>query len=553
MMRQKVRIPSILSALFFALCGLMSLYLTYKTAGNLLDSDASSELVLARLLADTNQILSRDWFYSTELRVLNTQLIYMPLFKIFSDWKLVRFFGALLLQAILVLSYYFLSRQAGFSRNVFFLTGGLLLLPASTPYARIVLLHSYYVPHIAIGFFLLGLLLGFGNSEKKKGLRIAYLVLFLLLSLLSGLGGVRQLLVTFLPLLAAAFLLLLCSDGFRGVTHAEMDAGSVSALRRLRTAACCREARTLYLSAAGAAFAAVGYLLNSRVLDGIYSFTNYGGMRLKNPAVGDVDPLFSALLELFGYKANAKVFSKEGIASLLGAACLVLVLLMGIYLVVRIRRVETLPWRLLALFFVCTLVLNTAVFLLTKTTLALYYIPIFIYFVPLLAVWLGQCKRAFPPLWCGAAGLVAAVFFVNSLLITHYFVKKPQDSPIVYSGLVYTERDTVEHLTPVVGFLQDNGYTFGYANFWDANVITEMTNGQIEMVNTNIGQQLTPYNWLMSKKLLEPGYHTGKTFVLLSAVGEKSSSDAGYDWLKQGEKVYSDGRFSVYAYDGPLL
>ncbi len=43
------------------------------------------------------------------------------------------------------------------------------------------------------------------------------------------------------------------------------------------------------------------------------------------------------------------------------------------------------------------------------------------------------------------------------------------------------------------------------------------------------------------------------TFVLLSAVGEKSSSDAGYDWLKQGEKVYSDGRFSVYAYDGPLL
>ena len=51
------------------------------------------------------------------------------------------------------------------------------------------LLHSYYVPHIAIGFFLLGLLLGFGNSEKKKGTRIAYLVLFLLLSLLSGLGG----------------------------------------------------------------------------------------------------------------------------------------------------------------------------------------------------------------------------------------------------------------------------------------------------------------------------------------------------------------------------
>ena len=131
-MRRKVRLTTVLSALFFAACCLMSLYLTYQTAAKLQDSDASSELVLAHLLADNNQLLSPDWFYSTELRVLNTQLIYMPLFKIFTDWKLVRFFGALLLQAILVLSYYFRSRQAGFSRNVFLFTGGLLLLPAST-------------------------------------------------------------------------------------------------------------------------------------------------------------------------------------------------------------------------------------------------------------------------------------------------------------------------------------------------------------------------------------------------------------------------------------
>ena len=552
-MRRKVRLTTVLSALFFAACCLMSLYLTYQKAGKLLDSDASSELVLAHLLADNNQLLSPDWFYSTELRVLNTQLIYMPLFKIFTDWKLVRFFGALLLQAILVLSYYFLSRQAGFSRNVFLFTGGLLLLPASTAYTRIVLLHCYYVPHIAIGFFLLGLLLGFGNQEKKRGWRIAYFILFLLLSLTSGLGGVRQILVTFLPLLAAAFLLLLGSDSFRAVTHEDMENGAAPALRRLRETALCREAKTLYLSAGGAVLAAVGYLINNHILSKAYSFTNYGGMRLKSPVVDDINPLLSSLLELFGYKANAKVFSKEGLVSLLSVVCLVLVLLMGIYLIVRIRRVETLSWRLLALFFICTLVVNTAVFLLTRTTTALYYIPIFIYFVPLLAVWLGQCKRVFPPLWKGAVCLIAAVFAANGLLVTEYLVKKPEDSPITYTGLVYTERDTVDHLAPVVHFLQTNGYTYGYANFWDANVITEMTNGQIEMVNTNIDRILSSYNWLMSKKLLEPGYHTGDTFVLLSAAGEKSCSEGGYDWFKKGTRVYADGRFSVYAYDEPLL
>ena len=41
----------------------------------LLDSDMSSEMILGQLLARNNGILSDQWYYSTELRVLNTQLI----------------------------------------------------------------------------------------------------------------------------------------------------------------------------------------------------------------------------------------------------------------------------------------------------------------------------------------------------------------------------------------------------------------------------------------------------------------------------------------------
>ena len=48
----------------------------------LLDSDMSSEMILGQLLARNNGILSDQWYYSTELRVLNTQLIYALFFRL---------------------------------------------------------------------------------------------------------------------------------------------------------------------------------------------------------------------------------------------------------------------------------------------------------------------------------------------------------------------------------------------------------------------------------------------------------------------------------------
>lgn len=69
----------------------------------LLDSDMSSEMILGQLLARENAVLTPHWYYSTELRVLNTQIIYAFFFKLMNNWHLVRMaatvcFGALCLQ-----------------------------------------------------------------------------------------------------------------------------------------------------------------------------------------------------------------------------------------------------------------------------------------------------------------------------------------------------------------------------------------------------------------------------------------------------------------------
>gem|GEM_PF-5435070 len=44
-------------------------------APNRLDADMASEQLLANLLAQKGGVMSTNWYYSTELRVLNTQLV----------------------------------------------------------------------------------------------------------------------------------------------------------------------------------------------------------------------------------------------------------------------------------------------------------------------------------------------------------------------------------------------------------------------------------------------------------------------------------------------
>lgn len=57
-----------------------------------LNGDSSAEMVLGKLLADENKLVTPSWLYSTELRLVYQTIFTMPLFKIIGDnnWALVR-------------------------------------------------------------------------------------------------------------------------------------------------------------------------------------------------------------------------------------------------------------------------------------------------------------------------------------------------------------------------------------------------------------------------------------------------------------------------------
>ena len=80
---------------------ILSLVMTIRTAWTvsttLMDSDTSSELVLSEKLAREGGIMSDSWVYSTELQVIDCQIIYSLLFRLTSDWSLVRFWGSVIM------------------------------------------------------------------------------------------------------------------------------------------------------------------------------------------------------------------------------------------------------------------------------------------------------------------------------------------------------------------------------------------------------------------------------------------------------------------------
>lgn len=511
---------------FFILVVIFSVIITFFTSKNCIDSDAASELILAEHLSKTGQILSTDWIYSTELRVFNTQLIYAPLFWIFSSWQLVRFFGSLILQGILVLSFYAFTHLMKLENRVFFLSAGLFLLPISVCWGRIALYNCYYIPHIAFSLLIVGLI--FSNKYNVKN------IIFLgVLSFAGGLGGIRQLLMTHIPAVFAVLIFW----GIRDCFHQKQEELFIKKNYPLFIA-----------SVFSAAMSFAGFMINKSYLVEKYTFTDYSKKTLEFLSVENINRVFYGFFHHFGFREGKTLISVLGILSVLGIFLGIYGLILSILKIWNYKTHDCIQKALPYTFFIAYIVVMLFVFWLIGDGYyyVLYFVPLVLWMV-LVFVLNGYEQPKERPLLNFKkiiSYLAIVLLLMNGMVNSVYYLSNSRFSQ-KYEGLYYQNKNQKKEMQPLIAFLEQENYTLGYATFWNGNIITEITNGKIKMINMLIDEQTGEtqyYNWLTLKSNRE--LQNQKEFFLversLNEVFQKEKDPKEY------RMVYSDEWYVVY-------
>ena len=179
-------------------------FFSYQYGWQWLNSDHSSEMVLGKLLAHENAFVSRNWHYSTEIRLVYQTIFSMPLFKLFishENWALIRSLTIFFNNIILFLSYLFMAKQIKIQEKWIWITSIFLFMPISSGYWDIVIFGGYYIFFIAQLFCCLGLFIKLICNVGTVKTILPGFVLFTILSFVLGIQGIRSLLCITIPIL----------------------------------------------------------------------------------------------------------------------------------------------------------------------------------------------------------------------------------------------------------------------------------------------------------------------------------------------------------------
>ena len=504
------------SLIWFVGCVIVLGLFMIKHIDALLDSDMSSEMLLAKILSEENRVVTQSWFYSTELRVLNTQLIMAPLFKICDNWYVVRIVGSFILYILLLLSYYYFCRQIT-AQKAFVLSAAVLFLPFSKDYTEIVLYGLYYIPHIVISLAMFGMIFQWINSTKIYA-RVILAVFMALISIMAGMGGLRQLLIFYIPIVCTAIILLFIA---------------------------CKQDEKIYdvrigflkITLFSSVLAGAGYCINSKILYTKYFFHSYEEIQFTDLQFDRIFSAIAGFLRSFGYQRGEEIFSYAIISN--GISVILLVLC--IYCVWKIlkRQIEiNKEIYIVTLYFVIALIVFIGLYALTNTGYeSRYNLPIIIFAVPIVAyclqIW-GEKKKEY------SYACIILAFIMTVATIFNYEM--------------YSSLDKTKEMKKVADFLVQKEYFEGYSMFWKSNVLVELSNGEIEVwtlgdengINGDSVELDEIYRWLQPARHVD-AKPKGKVFILLTPY--ESESYAITQCFEKTDVIYESDDYLVFGFE----
>ncbi len=447
-----------------------------------LNADISSEMVLADVLNEERAFLSTNWYYSTELRVVSPVPVYQLGLLLFDSWHMAHTFAIAVLLAGAAASLLYALRGAGVGDAGIY-TAAALVVPFSGAYDFLFVYGGFYTTCFMLTCWLLGLICRLNRQKGRK----RRLILIALFSLWGGMGGVRMFMVCGVPLmLASGVLALICLT--RSNTLQEFK----------------REQETILLAGALLSLMAMaaGYGVNVGILSQIYQYHDFSDTTFQSFDLTSLRIQLEYIAAFLGVRTGVKLLSVQGIASAC-AVCLLMMLPLSVILLYGWRKMLPMGQRIFILFAVFACATGLCINMVTGAGVVhpysvAYYLPGLLLLISTLFILIERmpCRMEWVRTGCFLA--IMAVFALEAAVT-----------------LRSEHKNTTSTIEEAADWLVENGYTQGYAAFWNGNVLIDASDGALDVYTYYSWDGTELYPWLQRRTHLDTPPE-GPVFVYIS-------------------------------------
>jgi len=465
-MLHKVLPWAVLLAAYLFSVGTFALYGSHN-----LDADMSSEMVLADLLNEEGKLLTENWYYSSELRVVSPVPAYQLGLLLFDSWHQARTFGLALVLAGVIAAFLYMMGKAGYAVQTGAFAAAAFCLPFSKVHAFLFAHGAFYTVYFVVSCLVIGLVID--KSSRLEWLRA---IALMLLGFISGMSGIRMPMQLGVPLILACAMILL---------------GAAKTAKTYKELLCTREMRLFIRAAVMLAGMFGGYLLNAKVLIWKYSFASFSETKTVEMGIQRILSQIEDMFAYLGYMPEQYLLSGYGFVCV---AAILITMLMIVSLVILLKDKEknlTLEEKMIPLFAACAVIQGILVNAVTGSDINRVYS--LSYFMTGFLLMMASMFILLEKMPCRLAGVRTAAML--GLMAVMMF----QSVTFVRNHYRSSEADYEDFANWAV----ENGYTVGAATFWNANHIVEASDGNLDMYVFQNWVHDTLMPWLQKKDHLE--------------------------------------------------
>lgn len=494
-----------------------------------IDSDAASNILYSSEMLKTGKIITDTWYFSTGLPIFMDSTIFALVMLFTKNWVIIRTIGTTLLLLLYQIAMYFFCKSIQIKNKAIVLS--CILIPLSMVYFGMYTGMPYYVTTSIKVLAMLSIALLFINSDNSKHKKIV-IIISAIVSFFVGLEGLRLFLYLYAPLMATSITILLIKRLKKNNINKED-----------------KEVKTLLFSLVSFISFVIGYLIYHLILTKIFVVGDYTEVSFGTFTIAAIERIINSWLSMFGH-TEGKFLSFALIHNVLSYILIFFTIFVTIYNIVKEDIKYEIRLVSFVLLFSILSICYSAIFF-DFYGVDRYTLPIIILSYPLLVEFVERKTS----IKLGRYILISVlIVMIVCGLHNLNLIRNNQDRSILKQiNIDRVENDPIE-LEEIINELTLSGYKNGLSYFWTGNLMTELSNGNIEMwvlgPGGNSTNELTDinqiYKWLQIKdhEVVKP---TDKTFIIVTQ--EELDYSKLAERLKWDNVIYNSEDYTVFGYN----